>query len=392
MSTLIESADRKAVDAEVARLSKVVADEKKSLDVRASSLCKVVDLRRQELCAGMDARIDQQRAIELLKSLVREKAEVVVGCTLASVMRAVKQALLSGLVVDRFKGEVDFIPRNRKIKVGGRDEWVRELHADPNYRGLIHYVANTGKMARPPFVETVFEGEQVSFAGEADSMTVRHVKDPLNPHRRAGDTTKIVGQYVRWYLQGGNVDHWLSWEEILEHGRKYSKQFRDAEGNGKRDSMWHKDPIKMGLKTLIRDAVNRDKVPISREDRGYILDQVKVERQEWVDASEFVDFEVVPEAAQIAAPQAAEAQHERAVEQSTQQAAAALPQPQKTAEQVYDEYIEQMLAAGAITDAGIVYDRYFGPDRIHAVEWEPQWADAAAKVWNDRKAAIRAAG
>jgi recombinational DNA repair protein RecT len=277
MSSAVVEKDR---EQELRTHAKVVDDQRKSIDVRAMSLCKVVDLRAAELTRGMDARIDKTRALELVKMIIREQSDKVVGCTLASVMRAAKTALLSGLVVDRFKGEVDFIPRNRKMKVDGKEIWVKELHADPNYRGLIHYVANTGKMKKPPFVEAVFEGEKLEFSGDADALKVSHVKNPLNEHRTKGDASKVVGYYARWYLDSGTVDHFLTRDEVIAHGRKYSKQYRDAESSGKKDSMWHKDEIKMCLKTLIRDAVNRDKVPISREDRGYVLGVMQAERAE----------------------------------------------------------------------------------------------------------------
>lgn len=278
------------IDADIRRLSKTVEDETKPLDQRAVALCRIMDHRRDELLAGVDSRIDRGRLMESVKMIVREYPDRVVGCTLSSVMRSVKSAMLSGLVIDKFKGEVDFIPRNKKMKLDGKEVWVKELHADPNYRGLVHLVNNTGKTTRPPVVECVYEGEEFEFVGESDEMRIVHKKNPLNEYRAASDTSKIVVVYCRWYFDNRTVDHFMTMSQIHAHRDKYSKAYGDAEKNGRRDSFWHKEPLKAAFKTMLRDAVNRDLVPISRVDRGYVLQEQAAESSEWA-ATDVVDAE-----------------------------------------------------------------------------------------------------
>ena len=383
MSSAVATKDR---DQELRTLAKVVDDQRKSIDVRAMSLCKIVDLRAVELTRGMDERINKTRALELVKMIIREQSDKVVGCTLASVIRSAKTALLSGLVVDRFKGEVDFIPRNRKMKVDGKEVWVKELHADPNYRGLIHYVTNTGKLRKPPFVEAVFEGERLEFGGDADALKVSHAKNPLNEHRAKGDATKVVGYYVRWYLESGSVDHFMSRDEVIAHGRKYSKQYRDAESSGKKDSMWHKDEIKMCLKTLIRDAVNRDKVPISREDRGYVLGVMQSERSE-VDTDAVGDvidaeFSLAGEILDDAEPAAvdATAMIESVPQEHPPVTSELPPLSEETPQQAWARYEARLAECTTTAECAKLFDAFFGAGCKHL------WGDDDRGLANETRA------
>jgi recombinational DNA repair protein RecT len=355
-----------------------------------------LDLRRDEQLAGVDPRIDRVRLMETTKMLIREQAEKVVGCTLASVMRSVKVAMLSGLVIDRFKGEVDFIPRNRYLKVEGRpDKKIKELWADPNYRGMIHYVANTGEMSKPPFVECVYEGEQFEFVGESDELRIKHTKDPLNEHRAKGDTSKIHCVYSRWYLKSGTVDHVMTWQQILEHRDKYSKSFQDAEKYKKFDSFWHKEPIKAAMKTLIRDAVNRDKVPISRIDRGYILDAQRAEQEEWmptdvvdaefsaVDAGQAVESDAEPEETSTAMIEAA-ASKKPQVEQQPDPPAVPL-----TAEQSIERFNVLLGHAGSMKECGDALDWLLPPDDSNPHKLAGAQQKACVAAFQSRQSEVR---
>lgn len=353
-----------------------------SIDQRAMHLCRLIDLRAPELLAGVDARVDKSRIIEAVKMVIREKSELCVGCTLPSVMRAAKVAVMSGLKIGGFKHEVDFIPRNRYVEVPGKSkkQKIRELCADPNYRGLIHYVGNTGKMKSPPFVEAIFEGEKYEFTGDAESMRVQHTKDPLNQYRRKVDTDHILAIYVRWHLDSGTVDHIMTWEQILEHRDKYSRGYQDAEkgwGNEapKKNSTWHTELYKMALKTVIRDAVNRDKVPVSDVDRGYILEAQRAEAGMPLD-SDVIDAEFTTDAGVLdddehAAP------------------TAGVPSdPAPDHEALFDRYVEDLARSESVAATGAAYDAVFGPDS--AIIWPPGFDARAAQARNDRNAEIRA--
>lgn len=366
-------------EADVKRLVAIVEDEGRPLDMRSMSLCRILDHRRDELLAGIDPRIDRVQLMERTKLLIREQAEKICGCTPSSIIRSVKSAMLSGLVIDKFKGEVDFIPRRRKIsKKGQPDAWVTELSADPNYRGLIHFVANTNTLAKQPFCECVYEGEAIAFEGDADCLRVVHKLDPLNEHRRKQDWSKVQGLYVRWYFKDGRtVDHFLSREQIEEHRNKYSRQYQDAEKSwgGKapsRNSTWHKEPIKMALKTVIRDAVNRDKVPISREDRGYMLQAERVERAEWQDSevldAEFTEGASVDVEAEIVEPHT----------ESTSIPATSDP---------WGEYKTALSRAETVKDVGAVYDAFFGPES--SIAWTEEQVQASVPLFQSRKEEVR---
>ena len=362
-----ELIDRESVKKELERLRKVVGDESQPLEMRAHATCQIIDARREELLAGVDQRVDRVRLIEGVKLLIREQAERVCGCTLSSVVRSVKSAMLSGLVVSGYKREVDFIPRNRKVSAKGKpDKWVKELSADPNYRGLIHFVRNTGRLSREPFVECVFTGESLTFEGDADQLRVKHTLDPLNEHRRKQDWSQVVACYARWYFVDGRVvDHFMSREQIEEHRNKYSKQFQDAEKNGRRDSTWHKEPIKMAMKTVIRDAVNRDRVPCSQVDRAMIDAAQRVESGEPIDT----DYEIVDEDSGTAV-----------IEDQAEQATVDLVK-------VFDAYIEQLATAIDVRAAGAVYDAHFGPEASYA--WSDEQTQAGYKAFNERKDEVR---
>lgn len=372
-------------DAEIKRQIKIVESAKSPLDARALALCRIVDLRRDELLAGVDPRVDRVKLLETTKMLIREKAETVVGCTLSSVMRAVKVALLSGLAIDRFKGEVDFIPRARWVKVEGQeDKKIKELWADPNYRGMIHYVGNTGQMIKPPFVEAIFEGEQFEFIGDSDELRVKHVKNPLNQHRAKSDTGKVLAVYSRWYLKSGTVDHVMTWDQVIEHRDKYSKSYQDAEKAwgkkpARKDSFWHKEPLKAAFKTLIRDAVNRDKVPISRVDRGYVLDAARAEREEWT-STDVIDAEfaaVMPVDVDDEQPTDERAMIETPAPQQ-QQAAAEMHD--ETPQQAWARFEDRLAECQTTAECNRLYEAFFGQGAKHP------WGDEERGIANETRA------
>ncbi len=396
-----ERKSSKELDAELRRLAKIVEDPQKPIDERGMSLCRIFDLRREDLLAGVDARIDRAKLLEQVKLLAREQSDKFVGCSLSSIIRSVKIAMLSGLKIDRFKGEVDFIPRWKKVVVSeakgqkGRDVFVKELHADPNFRGLIHYVGNTGQMVKPPFVECVFEGEPFSFEGDADSLRVKHEKNPLNEHRAKNDPTKIICVYSRWYLKSGNVDHVMTWAQIIEHRNKYSKAYQDAENGkeykgkhqpGRKDSFWHKEPIKAALKTLVRDAVNRDKVPVSDVDRGYLLSSERAEQGEFTD-TEIVDAEFVTACEVMDAD-------ESPAEPATTSQQLAVVSPQADPSQ---SPTDRMVASHAIEinhqvtqkQVGDCHDKYLPPDDSNPHKFSLDQQRKMVKVFQDRLHEVR---
>jgi recombinational DNA repair protein RecT len=401
-AAVAERKSTKEIDAELRRLAKIVEDKQRPIDERGMSLCRIFDLRRDDLLSGVDTRIDRSKLMEQVKLLARDQSDKFVGCTLSSIIRSVKIAMISGLKIDRFKGEVDFIPRWKKVQISeekgqkSREVFVKELHADPNFRGLIHYVGNTGKMVKPPFVECVFEGEAFSFEGDADSLRIKHEKNPLNEHRAKNDPTKIICVYSRWYLKSGTVDHVMTWAQILEHRDKYSKAYHDAEHGkeykgkhqpGRKDSFWHKEPIKAALKTLIRDAVNRDKVPVSDVDRGYLLSAERAEQGEFVD-TDIVDAEfVVGCDVEEVAEQADDASNAQPLIETVADKKPSSDLGAESLDQVFDRFIELLARAKDVKAAGQAYDAFFSPDSPH--KWTAAHEAAGAKAFNEHKELVR---
>lgn len=105
------------------------------------------------------------------------------------------------------------------------------------WKGFVQLGLRTGQYENI-HAAAVYEGELANYDRFTGEVT-------FNPDGRTSD--KIVG-YVAYFklLNGFKKWHWMTVEEVMAHGKKYSKSF------SKETSQWKQNPDAMALKTVIK--------------------------------------------------------------------------------------------------------------------------------------------
>lgn len=199
------------------------------------------------------------------------------NCDKDSLFMAVYESAVNGLEIGGIRSEAYLVPYGDKVQL------------IPGYKGLISLVRRTGLLTDVT-MELVHEGDTFEME-KGDNVRLRHV-----PSTAADRQSKPVTHvYVIFHMtDGSRVRNVWTAAQINAHRDAYSEGYRRAERyikvceeknqpiDDKKLSPWHKNWAVMAFKTLVRDAINRGRLPLS--------DAVKdmINRDEPVEASDKV--------------------------------------------------------------------------------------------------------
>jgi recombination protein RecT len=199
------------------------------------------------------------------------------NCDKDSLFMAVYESAVNGLEIGGIRSEAYLVPYGDKVQL------------IPGYKGLISLVRRTGLLTDVT-MELVHEGDTFEME-KGDNVRLRHVPSTA-ADRQSMPVTHV---YVIFHMtDGSKVRNVWTAAQINAHRDAYSEGYRRAERyikqceekqqhvDDKKLSPWHKNWAVMAFKTLVRDAINRGRLPLS--------DAVKdmINRDEPVEASDKV--------------------------------------------------------------------------------------------------------
>jgi recombination protein RecT len=123
------------------------------------------------------------------------------------------------------------------------------------YKGLIQLAIRSGQYERIHDTE-VYKDEIESYnpiTGE-----IRFTDPPTWKMRAEGDPRNVAGFYTFFRLKTGfEASKYISFDEAMAHGRRFSKSFQADLHYAKASSLWSTDPISMGRKTCIKMLIGK---------------------------------------------------------------------------------------------------------------------------------------
>lgn len=183
-------------------------------------------------------------------------------CTNESVMRSALRAASLGLSCDPALKQAWLVPYNKKVKVNGSDQWVKEAQFQPHYKGLYTLAMRTGKYWNIN-VSPVYEGQRVlenpltglhvvqednGFVGKPSASNPAYIDVTVRRRKEM----KVIG-WIGYFKtkRGFEKSIWRSVGEIEDHAARFVKDY-DKNPN------WS-DPDKrpvMEMKTVLRELLS----------------------------------------------------------------------------------------------------------------------------------------
>lgn len=156
-----------------------------------------------------------------------------------SFIRAVLEAAELGLAIDgRLAHAVVF---NNKVKVGGKEEWRKEVQLMVDYKGIVA-VARRNKALVDVWARLIFENDELTLWEEDGVQKYRHVPKLVDRGALKGVLSVIL-------FAGGRVKYdWMDNKEV-DAVRSRSKSWNAKEGGS---GPWRTDDGEMRKKTGIR--------------------------------------------------------------------------------------------------------------------------------------------
>lgn len=187
------------------------------------------------------------------------KSEKLLQCSAGSILQALMDCAAYGLLPSSATNEAHLVPfgKNVVLVVG--------------YKGLIKMATNTGLVSGVR-VRKVYENDKFVCEMGLDEK-LEHIPAP-------GDRGKFKGAYAVVQFSDGEKDwSYLSIEDGLAHGKRFSKSFNNGP--------WKTDPESMVCKTVVRMALKY--VPASPESERL---SIAIARDEKMESSQ--DFLNIP--------------------------------------------------------------------------------------------------
>jgi len=188
-------------------------------------------------------------------------------CTASSVLKALMESARFGLEPNSPLGEAYLVPYGDKV------EFIIA------YRGMMKLAWNTGMLLSLDF-DKVCENDLFTYK-KGKEITFEHTPNLLS------DRGMPYAYYAVAELKnGGFALHVMSKEEILKHGKRYSKSY-----NGK-SSPWQTDFDAMAYKTVIRQLCDK-KLPKATTEQSLLMNEAAHIDDITADRAVFHDLEAV---------------------------------------------------------------------------------------------------
>lgn len=218
----------------------------------SGALKGLLESQRDSIAQALPKHVTPERLIKTLLVAANRTPDLL-QCTQASILETVNRAAELGLDLSGTLGEAYPVPFNNKVKIDGREEWVKQCQLIIGYRGLVKLARQSGEVKRID-ADVVCENDEFVFRKGSDA------KCEFIPNLK-GDRGEVVGAYA--YVQfkdGGEQFDFMPYSDIEKvRQRSKSGSTRDGQPMG----AWKSDWPEMAKKTIFRRVAKW--LPLSTE-------------------------------------------------------------------------------------------------------------------------------
>ena len=231
------------------------------------ALFNALEKARPEFGRVLPRHLSADRFLQVAFMTIKNNP-VLTECTAESVVGALMEAAQHGLEPDTM-GTCYILPYNKKVKVNGRDQWIKEAQFQLGYKGMIELVRRSGQVTNIVANE-VYQADQFEFEYGLNER-LRHVP---SMQAERGEIAAFYA-YAR-FKDGGHSFVVISRAEMEQIRSKHVKKNRQT---GEIYGTWVDHFESMAKKTAIKQLVKympvsveiRDQ--ISRDDQGEQVEQ-----------------------------------------------------------------------------------------------------------------------
>jgi phage RecT family recombinase len=210
---------------------------------------------------GIGSLVKPEVASRLLRLILVEGAlnPAILEATPQSIMRAVFLSAQLQLEPGAVKGELYFIPRKSRIKVGNQwQDGPTELGCQIGYKGYLTLARRSGLITMVD-AHVVFAGDDYDLRLGTDP-TMNHVPKPGIDRTKTED---IIAAYAVVRLRDGSTYFEWLWRDEIESRRGRSDAAKAFDQGKIKNTPWATDYAAMARKTAIRALFTSGRVPMA---------------------------------------------------------------------------------------------------------------------------------
>ncbi len=199
-----------------------------------------------------------------------------IKCQPNSILTAMLMATNLGLPVNKSLGLCWIVPYSKSKKIDEKNSVKEHLaQFQIGYKGYVSLAMQAGySMA---LAETIYEEHITDNTFDEIGTYKFNRKKQLDIQIKKIQERKIVGYYAVAKYRNFKAEAFWTAEEMQAHTSKYSDSYKFSEKEGNKNSIWHKEPEKMALKTMLRHVLGKNIVPNKRLIKAYEADMSSIE-------------------------------------------------------------------------------------------------------------------
>lgn len=230
----------------------------------ALNLKNLLDTQKASLSQALPKHVTPDRIIKTLLVAANRTPDLL-QCTQASVLETINRAGELGLDLSGTLGEAYPVPFNNRVKVNGREEWVKQCQLIIGYRGLAKLARQSGEIKRIES-EVVYQNDQ--FRYRKGTTFILDFEPKVD-----GERGEPIGAYALVEFKDGGLQAEFMAVSDIDKIRLRSKSGSDKEGRP--IGAWKSDWAEMAKKTVFRRLAKW--MPLSAEKFNAALEQDAVD-------------------------------------------------------------------------------------------------------------------
>ena len=168
----------------------------------------------------------------------------------ASLFQSIRQCASDGLMPDGREAHLQIY--NTKVKIDGKDTWIKKVQYNPMVWGITKRVLNSGKIVNF-WAEVICEGEEYTIVYDNGCRQPKHIYDPMVR------SDKIIGAYAVAVNKSG----------LIELETMDERDLSKVKAAAKTTKVWDTWPAEKAKVAVMRRLAKR--LPLASEDKEIII-------------------------------------------------------------------------------------------------------------------------
>lgn len=202
-------------------------------------------------------------------------------CTNRSILSGALLAKAISLPLTPQLGYAYLVPFDNKKQINGQTQWVKEAQFQMGYKGYVQLALRSGRYKKL-FATDVRKGEVVNFNPFEDTFELSPVEFEKRTAKddNGNYLVPVIGYYAKFELMNGFVKElYMTYEDMLEYAKKYSKAYRSDIQKHTAYSFWTTKFEDMAKKTMLRQLLGKWGLLTPEMEKAYTCDMAVIDEE-----------------------------------------------------------------------------------------------------------------